>query len=93
MVGRTWPLRLEVAGPEEQGGTSSIRSFWLLEASCFTLSPGCMLYYFIMFLVFDTHAALSDGKRKNDNSNRRTPVTTGSGAENSRELRVTGVET
>ena len=27
MGGRTWPLRLEGAGPGEQGGTPSIRSF------------------------------------------------------------------
>ena len=32
--GRTWPLRLEEAGPGEQGGgTSSARSFWLLGTS------------------------------------------------------------
>ena len=32
--GRTWPLRLKGARPGEQGGTSSIRGFWLLETSC-----------------------------------------------------------
>ena len=46
-------MRLEEAGPGEQGGTSSsIRSFWLLETSF----PAViwMLCSFTMFLVFDT---------------------------------------
>ena len=30
MGGRTWSLRLEGAGPGEQGGTSSTRSFWFV---------------------------------------------------------------
>ena len=60
MGGRTWPLRLEGAGPGEQGGTSSVRSFWLLETS-FHAFIG-MLCSFVMFLVFDTHVTLSDGK-------------------------------
>ena len=57
---RIWPLRLERAGPGEQGGTSSIRSFWSLETSFHAFI--WMLCSFIMFLVFDTHATLSDGK-------------------------------
>ena len=60
MGGRTWPLRLEGAGPGEKRGTSSIRGFWLLETS-FHASIW-MLCSFIMFMVFDTHATLSDGK-------------------------------
>ena len=66
MGGRTWPLRLEGAGPGEQGGTSNIRSCWSLETSFHDFI--WMLCSFIMFLVFDTHATLSDGKRNNSNT-------------------------
>ena len=61
MGGRTWPLRLEGAGPGDQGGTSSIRSFWLSDTSFHAFIWMCS---FIMFMVFDTHATLllSDGK-------------------------------
>ena len=60
MGGRTWPLRLEGAGPREQGGTSSFRGFWLLKTSFHAFI--WMLCSFIMFMVFDTDATLSDGK-------------------------------
>ena len=60
MEGRTWPLRLEGAGPGEQGGTSSIRGFWLLETSFQAFI--WMLCFFIMFMIFHFHATLSDGK-------------------------------
>ena len=56
MGGMTWPVRLEGAGPEEQGG---IRSFGLSETSFHTCICMCS---FIMFMVFDTHATLLDGK-------------------------------
>ena len=59
MGGRAWPLRLERAGPGGQGGTSSTRSFWLWETSFHAFIWMCS---FTMFLVFDTHATLSDGK-------------------------------
>ena len=45
-------------GPGEQGGTSSIRSFWLSETSFHAFIWMCS---FIMDMVFDTHATLSDG--------------------------------
>ena len=41
-------------------GTSSIRSIWLLETSFHAFI--WILCSFIMFLVFDAHATLSDGK-------------------------------
>ena len=55
---RTWPLRLEGAGPGEQGGTSGIHSFWLLGVSFHAFI--WILCSFVMFMVFDTHATLTD---------------------------------
>ena len=48
----------------EQGDTSSFRSFWLLESAfhAFAFRDLDYLCSFIMFLVFDTHATLSDVK-------------------------------
>ena len=50
--------------PNGERGASSIRSFWLLETSFppFHLYQIGVLCSFIMFLVFDTHATLADGK-------------------------------
>ena len=60
-------MGLEGAGPGEQGGTSGIRSFWPLEKS-FHAFIIWMLCFFVMFLVVDTHAPLSDGNWNNKNS-------------------------
>ena len=59
--GRTWPLGLEGAGPGERGGTSSIRSFGLLETSFHAfIWMSCSFIIMTCSLVFDTHATLSD---------------------------------
>ena len=61
--GKVLAVRLEGAGPGEQGRyisiSSIIRSFWLLETSLYAFIWMCS---FTMFLVIDTHATLSDGK-------------------------------
>ena len=46
------------------GRSSSFRSFWLLESAfhAFTFRGLDSLCSLITFLVFDTHATLSDGK-------------------------------
>ena len=75
MGGRTWPLRLEGAGPGEQGGTSSIRSFWLSETSFHAFILMCSFIMFrLWFLILTLHCQMANGIIINYPSTEGTPL-------------------